>query len=66
MSGLDIEKDVILEVACVITEANLQEVGERFNAVIHHPPKILDNMGSWCKEHHLKVNNSSQFLKFSF
>ena len=55
MSGLDADKDVLLEVACVVTEWNLEEVGERAEVIIHQPGEVLDNMNSWCQQHHGEV-----------
>ncbi len=56
LSGLSLENDVILEAACVVTEANLEEVGERFDVVIHQALEVLNNMDKWCLETHGKVN----------
>lgn len=55
LTGLDPAKDVILEAACVITESNLDEVGEKMNLVINQPNNVLDEMGEWCQDMHRKV-----------
>lgn len=52
MTGLDIEKEVIIEMACIITDKNLNVLEEGINIVIHQPDEILNNMGAWCTEHH--------------
>ncbi|MDX8407176.1 MAG: oligoribonuclease [Mariprofundaceae bacterium] len=52
MTGLDPEVDVILEIATIITDGDLNIVAEGPNIAIHHPDAILDNMNEWCKEHH--------------
>ncbi|MBI3891354.1 MAG: oligoribonuclease [Candidatus Wallbacteria bacterium] len=51
MSGLDDTKDVILEVAAVVTDIALLPL-ERYHAVVFHPPEVLAAMHPWCIEHH--------------
>ncbi|XP_060084430.1 oligoribonuclease, mitochondrial-like [Ylistrum balloti] len=52
MSGLDISKDHILEMACLITNGGLDVVAEGPNLIINQPDSVLDGMGDWCKNHH--------------
>lgn len=52
MTGLDTRKDHILEMACLITDANLNIVAETDDLVIHQPDDVLDSMNDWCKTHH--------------
>ncbi|WAR01003.1 ORN-like protein [Mya arenaria] len=54
MSGLDVNKEHILEMACLVTDQDLNIIAECEDLVIHQPPTVLDNMGEWCKEHHGK------------
>ncbi len=54
MSGLDPEKDVILEIATIITDKDLIVLEEGPNLVIHHDQSFFDTMDPWCKEHHTK------------
>ncbi|KAK3521657.1 hypothetical protein QTP70_014698 [Hemibagrus guttatus] len=54
MTGLDIEKDEIIEMACIITDSALNIVAEGPNLIIKQPDELLDNMSDWCKEHHGK------------
>ncbi|VDP05431.1 unnamed protein product [Soboliphyme baturini] len=56
MTGLNIERDYLLEVACIITEGNkkLSVVEELPSLVIHQPDEIVESMDSWCKLHHSK------------
>ncbi|CAL7946527.1 unnamed protein product [Xylocopa violacea] len=54
LTGLDIEKDTILEIACVITDQNLKMVGKEFNTVINQPDAILKNMNEWNTNSHNK------------
>ncbi|XP_072301692.1 small fragment nuclease isoform X2 [Eucyclogobius newberryi] len=52
MTGLDIEKDQIIEMACIITDSDLNVVAEGPNLIIKQPEELLDGMSDWCKEHH--------------
>ncbi|CAB3227105.1 unnamed protein product [Arctia plantaginis] len=52
MTGLDINRDHILEIACVVTDANLNLVAKGPNLVIHQPEDILKNMNEWCIAQH--------------
>ncbi|XP_060764395.1 small fragment nuclease [Neoarius graeffei] len=54
MTGLDIEKDEIIEMACIITDSDLNIVAEGPNLIINQPDSLLDSMSDWCKEHHGK------------
>ncbi|XP_058483590.1 small fragment nuclease [Solea solea] len=52
MTGLDIEKDQIIEMACIITDSDLNILAEGPNLIIKQPDELLDGMSEWCKEHH--------------
>ncbi|KAA8550487.1 hypothetical protein F0562_002171 [Nyssa sinensis] len=52
MTGLDVEVDRILEIACVITDGHLTKVIEGPDLVIHQSKECLDRMGEWCQSHH--------------
>ncbi|XP_060586610.1 oligoribonuclease, mitochondrial-like isoform X2 [Ruditapes philippinarum] len=52
MSGLDVDKEHILEMACLVTDADLNIIAETEDLVIHQPDSVLDNMGEWCTKHH--------------
>ena len=55
MTGLDIDKDVLLEIAMIITEGdNLEVVAKSDTIIIHAEDKVLDNMNEWCVEQHGK------------
>jgi len=44
MTGLDFKKDQLVEIACIITDANLEPVDEGFQVVIKTTAEILENM----------------------
>ncbi|XP_037136377.1 small fragment nuclease isoform X1 [Syngnathus acus] len=54
MTGLDIENDTILEMACMITDSNLNVLAEGPNLIINQSNEQLESMSEWCKEHHGK------------
>uniref|UniRef100_A0A3Q3CTW6 Exonuclease domain-containing protein n=1 Tax=Haplochromis burtoni TaxID=8153 RepID=A0A3Q3CTW6_HAPBU len=56
MTGLDVEKDQIIEMACLITDSNLNILAEGPNVIIKQPDELLEGMSEWCKEHHGKVS----------
>jgi oligoribonuclease len=55
MSGLDPDGDRVLEVAIVITDAQLNTVAEAPVKVVHQPDDVLDRMDSWNKSMHKKT-----------
>ena len=54
MSGLDPDRDRILEVAIVVTNSNLDIVAEGPVRVVHQSEAVLDGMDSWNKGTHGK------------
>jgi len=54
MSGLDPDRDRILEVAIVVTNSNLDIVAEGPVRVVHQTDAVLDGMDSWNKGTHGK------------
>jgi len=52
MSGLDPDEDVILEIATIVTDGELEIVSEGPNLVIHQPEQILEGMDEWNTRHH--------------
>ena len=54
MTGLDPEEDRIIEIACIITDGELNILATGPDIVIHQPQTVMESMGDWCKEHHGK------------
>jgi oligoribonuclease len=52
MTGLDPERDTILEIATLITDASLDVVAEGPVVAVHQPPAALRIMDQWNREHH--------------
>ncbi len=51
MTGLDVEKEVIIECAVVITDYNFT-VLDTYHSIINQPSTYLDRMDQWNREHH--------------
>lgn len=70
MTGLDIERDKIMEVACLITDSDLNIIAEGPDIIIHQPKSLLDNMDTWCTNQHGKVTkyriNKTYALRTNF
>lgn len=54
LTGLDPNTCYIIEVACLITDKNLDIISPPFSVVINQPKEVLDNMSEWCITHHAK------------
>lgn len=52
MTGLDIDKDHILEMACLITDGQLNMLAKGPNLIIHQSDSVLSNMNEWSRVHH--------------
>lgn len=52
MSGLFPDTDRVLEVALVITDADLNTIAESPALVVHQPDSVLDGMDDWNKSTH--------------
>lgn len=51
MTGLDVEKEVIIEVAAIVTDLDFKEL-DTYHAVVKQPQKYIDGMDAWNTEHH--------------
>jgi oligoribonuclease len=52
MTGLDPEKERIIEIATILTDGNLVEIGTGPDLVIHQDDAILAAMDEWNRTHH--------------
>ena len=59
MTGLDVEKEVIIEIATLITDCELNVLEEGPCIAIHQRNEILDKMDEWNTKHH----NASGLVK---
>jgi oligoribonuclease len=51
MTGLDPEKEVVIEIASVITSTDLEPL-DQYHAVVKQPQNFIDNMDAWNQKHH--------------
>ena len=52
MTGLDTVNDVIIEIATVVTDKDLNKLAEGPVIAIHQPDNVLDGMDDWNQSHH--------------
>ncbi len=52
MTGLDTQHDVIIEIATIVTDANLNILAEGPMIAIHQPDSALDAMDEWNQRQH--------------
>lgn len=60
MTGLNPERHVIVEIAVVITDAQLEIIAEGPSLVIHQPEDLLDRMDEWVLTQHTKTGLLAQ------
>jgi oligoribonuclease len=54
MTGLEPETDVVLEIATIVTDKDLNIIAEGPVLAIHQSDYVLDNMSQWCVDVHGK------------
>lgn len=54
MTGLEPDRDRVLEIAVIVTDATLEVVAEGPVLVVHQPDSVLDAMDDWNKNTHGK------------
>jgi oligoribonuclease len=52
MTGLDPEKHVVIELAAIVTDAELHIIAEGPTIAIYHPQEILSGIDEWSRTHH--------------
>lgn len=52
MTGLDTQKDTIIEIASIVTDANLNIIEEGPSLAIHQPDEVLAAMDEWNTKQH--------------
>ncbi|MFC6422202.1 oligoribonuclease [Ornithinimicrobium tianjinense] len=52
MTGLDLGADALVEVACLVTDAELNVLGDGVDVVIRPPQAALDQMGDFVRQMH--------------
>ncbi|HYH33985.1 MAG TPA: oligoribonuclease [Nocardioides sp.] len=54
MTGLDLRADALIEVAALVTDFDLQVLGDGIDLVVKPPAAALDQMGDFVREMHRK------------
>jgi len=54
MTGLSVDKNVIIEIATVVTDDQLTEIAVGPNLIIHQSDEVLAGMNDWCVKQHTK------------
>ena len=54
MTGLDVEKHTIVEIACVVTNSDLEPLDEGIDIVIHQDAEALARMDDFVRKMHTK------------
>lgn len=52
MTGLNVQKDALLEIATILTDDDLREIAVGPNLVMHQSASALDGMDAWGKKQH--------------
>jgi oligoribonuclease len=55
MTGLNFEKDSIIEIATLVTDSQLNELAVGPDLVVHASDALLDGMDEWCTKQHGKT-----------
>ena len=54
MTGLDIERDALIEIACVVTDSELNMLDGGIDLIIKPPAEALDQMSDVVRDMHTK------------
>lgn len=52
MTGLDTDNDHIIEIATIVTDGDLNEIGEGPVLALRQPKSVMDEMDDWNRRHH--------------
>ncbi|KAK8070063.1 exonuclease [Apiospora phragmitis] len=63
MTGLDPDREEIIEIFCIITNGQLEVLDEAgWGTVIHQPKERMDMMDEWCTKTHEKTGLTARVL----
>ena len=65
MTGLEPERDTIIEIATIITNSDLKVLAEGPSLAVHQADAILEAMDPWCVEQHGKSGLTQRVRKSS-
>jgi oligoribonuclease len=65
MTGLDLGRDALIEIACLVTDGELNVLGEGVDIVIHADDAVLDTMVSIVREMHARSGLTEEVRRSS-
>ena len=65
MTGLDTQNDLIIEIATIVTDAQLEVLAEGPMIAIHQPRAVMDGMDEWNTKQHGKSGLTQRVLQSS-
>jgi oligoribonuclease len=54
MTGLDVERHVIVEIAALVTDSELEPIDDGIDVIVHQPPRALGEMDDFVRAMHTK------------
>ena len=63
MTGLDPDKEKIIEIATLITDSDLNVISEGPNLIISQPKEVLDEMDDWNQNQHGSTGLIDEVMK---
>jgi oligoribonuclease len=54
MTGLDVERHVIVEIACIVTDSDLTPLDDGIDIVVHQDAAVLEQMDDFVRKMHTK------------
>ncbi len=54
MTGLDLDQHVIVEIACIVTDSDLNPLDDGIDIVVHQGPDALERMDDFVRKMHTK------------
>lgn len=66
MTGLDPDKERIIEIATIVTDSELNTIAEGPVLAVHQPDSLLDAMDEWCTRTHGESGLTQRVKESSF
>jgi oligoribonuclease len=64
MTGLDVAKEEIIQIACYVTDYDLNLLDEAgFEIVVHQDEELMNKMDAWCTKTHARTGLTERVLK---
>ncbi|KAI8913481.1 oligoribonuclease [Gorgonomyces haynaldii] len=63
LTGLDIKKDVVIEISVILTDPSLEQIIHGPTLVIHQSQQVMDSMNEWCLINHKKSGLTQRVLE---